>query len=109
MLSKIQKNYVFLKIFDFFRLFQFIYFKNSTFFENFRFFQIFFNKKLYIKVKKVGFLALAPGGRRGRPELAGVIGLLEYYAIAALFVGIRRLRRASLTTPPRTHPTPSPL
>ena len=24
------------------------------------------NKKLYIKVKKVGFLALAPGGRRGR-------------------------------------------
>ena len=29
-----------------------------------------------------------------------------YYAIAALFVGIRRLRRASLKTPPRTHSTP---
>ena len=41
------------------------------------------------------------------PPSAGLgIGLLVYCAIAALFVGIRRLRRASLTTPPRTHSTP---
>ena len=39
------------------------------------------NKKLYIKVKKVGFLALAPGGRRGLAAATTTrssLGLLGY-------------------------------